>query len=96
MTLLHFDKAQIGYFTSPYPDAKPAYEPDLRGPCPYCGGTLDETNICTVNVAYLEDRQVSAFIYCHRVCNDTDRANELDQKVLDTVGEMVKAGEIQP
>ena len=94
VTVAHFNKRQIGYFTSPYPEARPAFDPDFPTACPYCGAEVDETNVRTSSVAWLEDREVSAFIRCHRACNDADTVNELDGKVLDTIGQMVKNGEL--
>lgn len=92
----HFDKRQVGYFTSPYPDAKPAFEPAFPIDCPYCGEEVNEANVRTPSVAWLEGREVSAFIRCHRTCNDADVDNELDGKVLDTIGEMLRSGDIVP
>jgi hypothetical protein len=92
----HFSKEQVGYFTSPYPDAKPDYEPAFPIGCPYCGTEVNESNVRSLSVAYLENREVSAFIRCHRICNDADVNNDLDGKVLDTIGAMLKGGEIAP
>lgn len=92
----HFDRRLIGYFTSPYPDAKPDFEPEFPASCPYCGTDVTHADVRTLSVAWLEGREVSAFIRCHRECNDSDEDNELDGKVLDTIGEMLKSGEIAP
>lgn len=92
----HLRNTQIGYFTSPYPDAKPAFDPEFPIECPYCGGIVSEHNVRSLSVAWMKDREVSAFIRCHRACNDADVDNELDQKVLDTIGAMIQNGEIAP
>jgi hypothetical protein len=95
-TIKHFNKEQIGYFTSPYPDAKPDFDPAYPIECPYCFGEVNDENVRTTSVAYLEGRQVSAFIRSHRACNDADKNNDLDGKVLETISEMVRSGEIAP
>lgn len=96
MSVKFFNKNQIGYFTSPYHDAKPTFEPMFPIACPYCGEEVNETNVRTPSVAWYENRDVSAFIRCHRICNDADLTNELDHAVLDAIGKMVRAGEIKP
>lgn len=95
-TTPHFRKEQIGYFTSPYPDAQPDREPAYPIECPYCGEEVNSSNVRTTNVMYMENRQVSAFIRSHRACNDADANNDLDGAVLDTIEQMIKNGEIKP
>lgn len=79
----------IGYFTDAN-QTRPAYEPPLDGPCPFCSRPVTPETVRTINVMPLDrSTNASLFYYVHRGCHDAASEDEqiaLDNQVMRAFG----------